>query len=384
LRSRRTHYFCKNYNKLLDIVKRECGFCTNYNNCGGQICMPRLDILTASQILAIAPGEPERLFSGDLESLRREFAVLAKCWHPGRNGSRDAAEVLERVVTLYDAARRKLAAGEWSEPGVLRLNTVTGRSLVLEVKRREKFELGEMVIAVDRVAFLVEREHAILFETGLRRIREIRYPDEKVRADLAVFMPHVQGVYETARRYGAIIAKAGDVVLLKDLVAHMGGQMPPKHTAWVVSSLLNLAAFFEIAGVTHNAISPETVFVSARHHAAYVLGGWWYAAPAGERIELLPEATYAVMPRSMAINKRADIRLDLESIRAVGRTILGDATGLGLVGRKDLPKPMANFLRLPSAKSAVEDYRAWRQALKDSFGPRRFTELPVSFSDVYP
>jgi hypothetical protein len=346
--------------------------------------MPRLDTLTASQILAIGPGEPERLFSGDPESLRREFVVLAKCWHPDHNGSSDAAEVLERVVTLYDAARRKLTAGEWSEPGVLRLDTVTGRSLVLKVKQREQFELGEMVIAVDRVAFLVDKEHAILFETGLRRIREIHYPDAKVRADLAAFMPHVQGVYETARRYVAIIAKTGDIVLLKDLVAHMGGRMPPKHTAWVVSSLLNLASFFEIAGLTHNAISPETVFVSAQHHAAYLLGGWWYAAPAGVRIELLPEATYAVMPRSMAISKRAHIRLDLESIRAVGRTILGDATGLGLVGRKDLPKPMANFLRLPSATSAIEDYRAWRQALKDSFGPRRFTELPVSFSDVYP
>jgi hypothetical protein len=148
--------------------------------------------------------------------------------------------------------------------------------------------------------------------------------------------------------------------------------------------MLNLACFFEIAGLTHNAISLETVFVSAQHHAAYLLGGWWYAAAAGSRIELLPEATYAVMPRSMAVSKRTDIRLDLESIRAVGRTVLGDSTGLGLVGRRDVPKPMANFLRLPGSDSAIEDYRGWGQVLKDSFGRRRFTELPVSFGDIYP
>jgi hypothetical protein len=152
----------------------------------------------------------------------------------------------------------------------------------------------------------------------------------------------------------------------------------------VVSSLLNLACFFEVISLTHNAISPETVFVTAKHHAAYLLGGWWYSAPAGSPIELVPEATCAVMPRSIATSKRADIRLDLESIRAVGRTILGDSTGLGLVGREDLPKPMANFLRLPSSGSAIEDYRAWGQALKDSFGSRRFVELPVSSRDVYP
>jgi hypothetical protein len=241
-----------------------------------------------------------------------------------------------------------------------------------------------MAIAVNRVAFLVEKEHAALFETGLHRIKDIRYPDAKVRCDLARFMPEVQGVYETAKHHVAIIGKSEEVVLLKDLVAHLGGQLQPKHAAWVISSLLNLTCFFEVTGLTHNAISPDTIFVTAKHHAAYLLGGWWYAAPTGSRIELLPEATHAVMPRSMATSKRADIRLDLESIRAVGRTILGDSTGLDLVSRKDLPRPMANFLRLPSSGSAIEDYRAWGQALKDSFGPRRFMELPISFRDVYP
>jgi hypothetical protein len=343
-----------------------------------------LETLTASQILAIAPSEPERLFSGDPAGLRHEFAILAKRWHPDRNGTSEAARVLERVVVLHAAAQRRLAAGEWSEPGVIRIDTIAGKSFVLKVKRRHEFELGEMAIAVNRVAFLVEKEHAILFDRGVRRIKEIRYPDGKIRGDLARFMPDVQGTYETAKHHVAIIAKAEDAVLLKDLVAHVGGQLPPKHTAWVVSSLLNLACCFEVTGLTHNAISPETVFVTAKQHAAYLLGGWRYAAPDRGRIELVPETTYALMPQSMATSKRADFRLDLESIRAVGRTILGDWTGLGLACRPDLPKPMANFLRLPSSGSAIEDYRAWRQALKDSFGPRRFLELPISSSDVYP
>jgi hypothetical protein len=346
--------------------------------------MPLLETLSASQILAIAPTEPERLFSGDPASLRHEFAVLAKCWHPDCNGASEAAKVMERVVILHNAARRKHAIGEWSAPGVIRIDTTTGNSFVLKVKRRHEFELGEMAVAINRVGFLVEKEHTTLFETGLRRIKEIRYLDDRIRGDLAKFMPDVRGVYETAKHRVAIIAKTEDVILLKDLVAHVGGQLPPKHTAWVVSSLLNLACFFEATGLTHNAISPETIFVTAKHHAVYVLGGWWYAAPTGSRIELLPEMTYVLMPRSMATSKRADIRLDLESIRAVGRTILGDSTGLGLVGREDLPKPMTNFLRLPSSGSAIEDYRAWGKALKDSFGPPRFVELPISSRDVYP
>src|SRR5262249_28686289 len=142
--------------------------------------MPLHETLAASQILAIAPTEPERLFSGDPASLRHEFAVLAKSWHPDRNGSSEAAKVLGRVVALHDAAKRKLAAGEWSVPDVIRIDATTGKSFVLKVKRRHEFELGEMAIAVNRIAFLVEKEHTVLFETGLRRIKEIRYPDARV------------------------------------------------------------------------------------------------------------------------------------------------------------------------------------------------------------
>src|SRR2546428_13912862 len=98
--------------------------------------MPLLETLTASQILAIAPTEPERLFSGDPALLRREFAVLAKCWHPDRNASSEAAGVMERVVALHDAAKRKLAVGGWSAPGVIRIDTTTGKSFVLRSKRR--------------------------------------------------------------------------------------------------------------------------------------------------------------------------------------------------------------------------------------------------------
>ena len=170
--------------------------------------MPPVETLTAAQILAIAPTEPERLFSADPDSLRHEFATLAKIWHPDRNGSSEARDVLRHVVALYDAAKRKFAVGEWYAPGVIRIDTTAGKSFVLKVKRRHEFELGEMAVAVNRVAFLVEKKHVILFERGLRRINEIRYPDARVRDDLARFMPHVEGVYETARHHVAIITRA--------------------------------------------------------------------------------------------------------------------------------------------------------------------------------
>jgi hypothetical protein len=289
--------------------------------------------------------------------------------------------VFEQILALHEAAERKLGAGAWSHPDTLRIDAVGGRSFLLRVKKRREFELGESAVAVGRVAYLIEKHHETLFTNGLRQIRDVRYPDPKIEADISRFIPKIEGTYETATHHIAMFGKTKDVVLLADLIAHLGGQLPPKHVAWLVSALLNLVCFFGVAGITHNAMSISTVFVSPKFHAAFPLGGWWYAAKSGSRLEMLPDETFALLPRSMAADKRADIRLDLESVRAIGRAALGDPTGLSLVGRPDLPKSMADYLRLPSSGSAVDDYRAWGQVLKDSFGPRRFVEL--SISDVY-
>ena len=343
------------------------------------------ETLTAAEIMAIPVGEPGRLFSGNIKTLASEFRALAKRWHPDHNaGTPEAAAVFERVVALWEAAERTVASGVWWRPDAVRLATTGGRTFELKYKRRRAFELGEMAIAMRHVALLVEARHAALFEAGLRRIREIRYPDATIKAELQKFLPAVEGVYETAGRRIALLAKPADVVLLADLIGHAGGALPPKHVAWVVSSLMNLACFFEASGLTHNALTTATVFVTPQFHAAYPLAGWWYALPAGSRLEALPAATFALLPPAMAAAKRADIRLDLECIRAVGRAALGDPTGFGLVGRRDLPRPMADFLRLPSSGSAIEDYRTWNEVLSDSFGPRRFLELPITSSDVYP
>jgi len=340
--------------------------------------------MTAAQILAIPIGEPERLFSGKAGTLRKEYATLAKIWHPDRNrGAEEARAVFEHIAILHDLASKKLDAGTWTKPGVLRIDTVEGKAFELKIVKRREFELGETAIAMGRVAYLVDKTHAALFENALRRIDGIRYPDAKIKDDISRFMPKVERLFETEKQRVVVMTKTEDVMPLEDLINHLGGSMPPKHAAWVISSLFNLVCFFSVTGLTHNAMSPSTVFVSPTYHAAFPLGGWWYAAKSGDPITLLPEETYSLLPGVMAKEKKADIRLDLESVRAIGRAALGDPTGLKLVGRADLPKPMADFLRLPSSGSAIEDYGTWEKVLKDSFGPRRFVELPITSSDLY-
>jgi hypothetical protein len=345
-----------------------------------------LATLSAAAILSIPPGHPERLFSGDAKSLRGEFASLARRWHPDRNaGSEEAAAVFARVVELHKDAAERLAGGRWIEPDALRIDTIDGRAFRFAFKRRHALEIGEMLISPHHVVFVVGKPYAALFRQGIRRIAGVTYADAKVKGQIARFIPHLERTLETADAHVAVARKTEDVVLLKDLLDYLGGGLPPKHAAWVVSALLNLVCFFEVTGLTHNALSANSVFVSAKFHAVFPLGGWWYAAPVGTRINVLPEETFALAPAALLAKKQADTRLDLESVRAIGRACLNDPSGLALAGRPDVPAPMSQFLRLPSSGSAVEDYRTWTtEVLPDSFGPRRFLELPITPSDVYP
>ncbi len=342
--------------------------------------------MTASQILAIPADRPERLFvRGGRDELAADFRKLAMRWHPDRNGgSAESTEVFARIVALHEAAGRRVASGAAAAPAAdaVRISTLDGRAFDLSYRVRRPFELGETTVSATKLGFFVKSEHGALFDAGVAALRDIRFPDARVRAQMERFFPAPRGVYETATHKVAVFDKTEDVVVLSDLIAHMGGALPPKHAAWVVSSLLNWCCFLEISGLTHNAISPGTVLVTPTHHAAFSLS-FWYAARKGESLNVLPPETFELVPADMARTKKASIRLDLESVRAVGRACLGDPSGASLGARADVPRSVSDFLRLPAADSAIADYRAWSEKALPGFGPRRFLKLEITSRDVY-
>ena len=332
--------------------------------------------LSSAEILGIPSNRPELLFKGDAKTIRDAFTSLVKRWHPDRSGG--SAEVFEKVIALHQSA---LAATESPATAVV-VKDSSGRSFSLAYKIKRPFELGEFTVSNTKLGFLVNRNHHALFENGIKTLTSIRYQDEKVRAQMERFFPKPRGIYTTAEADVAVFDKTEDVIVLSDLIAHMGGAIPPKHTAWVVSSLLNLACFLEVSGLTCNAITPENILVTPKHHAAYTTS-WWYAMRAGERLSILPPATFDLVPPEMARSKKASIKLDLESVRAIGRACLGDPSGASLAARADVPRSVSDFLRLPAADSAIADYRTWLERALPGFGPRRFLKLEITSNDVY-
>lgn len=342
--------------------------------------------LSAAALLAIPEDRPERLFKGGVDEVKQAYRLLAMKWHPDRNRDPGAAAVFQHIGRMVEQAQERIARGDWPCRGVLRLAALDRKAYEINYLRRHRFELGSMVVAGTVVAFEVDRAHADLVRNAERAIKNLGYADARMRAQIAPHLPAFPfaGAFQTADAYVLVLRKTPDLLLLRDVLDHFDGRLDPRHVAWIVSSLLNLCCYFQHAGITHNALSPDTCFISPLEHSVAVLGGWWYAAASGERMVAAPAQTLEWAPHDLLATRRADIRTDLELVRAIGRELLGDITGTRLERESAARHAMIDWLRLPASDHAIEEYRTWReQVLHDSFGARRFAELPLTQSDIY-
>lgn len=340
--------------------------------------------MNAAAILAIPETEPERLFRVPARLLPSAYRELVIRWHPDRNREPEAASVFSHIGALYQVAKKRASDGSWFPIGTYPFTGRDGKCFKIKYLARREFELGQMLIGRRLVTFIVDKAHEDMVIHGLRQIGTMRYPNEEFRKSLAPHMPCVVRSVETTKSWVICVRKEPDEVLLADLIQHLGGQIPPKHVAWIISSLLNLACFLEVSGMTLNAMTPETVFVSPQKHAVSLYGGWWYAQGAGKLIRHLPPKVFPLASRKLREHKVASAELDVECIRAIGRACLGDASGGSLRSRADVPAPFSQFLQLPSGRSALVEYEHWPKVLEASFGPRRFHKLEVTGEDVYP
>jgi hypothetical protein len=58
-----------------------------------------------------------------------------------------------------------------------------------------------------------------------------------------------------------------------------------------------------------------------------------------------------------------------------------------LIGRsitaEDAPNPMIDYFNEMSGDDALEEFAAWKEVLKESFGPRRFIKMDLQGGDLY-
>lgn len=124
------------------------------------------------------------------------------------------------------------------------------------------------------------------------------------------------------------------------------GDLQPEHAAWIVSRLENACCILAYSDLTHGAINPQTVYVNPRTHEAFLLGGWWHAAP----------------------TDAANRENDLTALRRTAEQTLGRYL-------PDAPEAFRAFLKSRPAKDAYTDFEQWDESIEKGFGGRRFVKF---------
>ena len=340
--------------------------------------------LSASEILSIK--EPGILFTGNADTIKAEYSELAKIWHPDHNrNSRESTAVMAHINLLYQKGIELLRSGSWVKPGFISFPSKDGRIYEIKFRICHDFELGTMYIGNKVVAYLISDAHRDLFENAQKIIKGFKYANDEMRTEVSRYLPKIIATFETKdNRLGMVIEKSPDLLLLRDVFDFYKGKIPGRHVAWIQSTLHNLACYLDFAGLSHNAISLDTYFISPQLHGGALLGGWWYAVPQDSKLIGVPATTYSIMPPKIKDKKYGSILIDLELIRSIGRELLGDRNGTKLLEMNAAPSQMVNWLRGAASTDALADYSKWKEVLEKSFGPRKFIEMDLTADLVYP
>jgi len=343
--------------------------------------------LTADDILAIPELVPERLFAApDLAAVKKVARSLLQKWHTDRNKDPLAGEVFKRVGALLSAAEKKIENGNWETPGLLRITSTAGANFELRYSSKMALDVGTMYVSRTAVGFDIPRDNLDLLAQAELQLGALSYANDAMRAEFSRYFPSIAKKIETPTGALLVVTKTPDVLLLQDVLSYYKGKMPARHAAWVISRLLNIACYLELQGkVAHNAIALDSVFISPKHHSACLLGGWWFAAGLGQPLKAASQRMVLCAPPEVLQKKVGDSRTDMEMIKALGRELLGDTSGVRLAKDSAVPPALVDWLQMSTHQSAVATYREWQErVLIDAFGERKFVEMNLTHETLYP
>lgn len=336
--------------------------------------------MEAKEILAITKcGD---LFPYGEEQVKVKYKELAKEWHPDINLDSEASAVFAKITELYQRALELLAQKQWEKTNFLFLLKEDGKKVALNYDTCFDFELGTCYVTKTKVVYVFDRGKEKYYQNAIRRVRGFLFADRKMEQVFRKSLPELYQNFKTKQgEYVIVFCKAEGVYPLKSVIAYFDGKMEDRHAAWVISRLYNLACYLKYSGLVHNGITIKNCFLSPEDHSILLLGGWWYATREGEEMLGTTKDIFSVMSVAAKSSKKSSSLTDLESIKLLGRQLLGEGNCRKLALEDSLPKPFVEFLICGSGADSYKEFAKWDRALLDAYGKRTF--IPMKLHHVY-
>ena len=318
----------------------------------------------------------ESLFGDKLEDNKKMFHAYCKKYHPDVNGSPEAATIYTHILEIYNKETKHTAAGinPSGKKDIIRcINEATGRG----------FELINPIVIVNQmnVIYHTDTKILLLFEENrkqfydnyikqnkeiIEKIKSLEKTNPKLKNQFEPLFPKVKVYFKTTGgKYAILLEKRPDVLNLGEIVrgyAKKGEKFPFRHSIWIMNRLYNLECFFDFISKTYNGFSIENIWVSTEMHAALIFDGLEYTVNTGDAMIGLPKSVFDVMPVDLKGTKAANQRIDLKSIRNIGRILYQESDNI------------SKFLDsgLDIKTSAIDDWTAFDNEMLIKTGKREF------------
>lgn len=339
-------------------------------------------ISDAKSILAME--KPGDLFSPNVAKMKSEYKNLAKMWHPDVHSDPAlASQVMSKINELYETGLQLLREGKWAKSNFVQFRSLDGKMRNVNFLAELPFELGKCYVCRSVVVYAVDVHYKQFFDNYIHSVENLKFADANMKAEFTRFLPRIRDRFQTSDQYVIAVEKPYDVLPLRHILDHFGGTLPDRHVAWILSSLYNIACFLNYNGVAHNGITLDNYFISPSQHNGMLLGGWWYSRSFGDRMIGVPTDVFGVLTFKTQADKLSTYTTDLNSIRQLGRQLLGDISGRSLKSKPDIPKPILDWMLGASTKNPLEEYSAWGKTLDVGYGKRKFVDMNVSADDLY-
>jgi hypothetical protein len=346
-----------------------------------------LSMSNSIDILSVPVNRPDKLFSFDSENRTDEVRKLLSIWHPDRSTDPNATDVFKHIQQLKKSADEQIQDNTWATNGaVLFTCSKTKKIFKFKYLYMKPFELGHMYVNNTKVLYVVKDTFTKLFDNGVKVLQSIKYPAAKYEKEFKKYLPSIAHISkDTNIGHVLIVDKTEDVVQLSNLLQYLpDNKLLPRHTAWIISSLLNTCCFLYYIGISHNAILTDTMFVSPQYHSVVMLGGWWYANPINNKLVGLPAPVINSLPSSVLSDKISKLFFDSMLIKSLAIECLGDTTRVGskLLKDKDIPGNIVQWLRASTFDNPVTNYKNWDKVLDAAYGKRTFIKLDVDIKHI--
>lgn len=328
---------------------------------------------------------PYQLYTGDKDIAKKEHIDLLKRFHPDlHKNSEEYKNVTSKINELYSEAIKLFDNGNWIEDGIIKITSSDGQKYSMKYSVDYSFELGKYYIGNKSILYLIEKEYLDFVDNALNKIKNLKYENDNMKNEFEKYFPKILKKFDTSdEKVGILIEKPEDAYSLKDILNYYNGKVPPRHVVWILSSIYNIACYLYYNNLSHNGITIDNYYISPSYHSGFLLGGWWYAVFLDEKLFGVSNEIYNIMSPDMKSSKKGTYLLDLESIRLIGRTLLGDKNGISLIKDLDIPRPLIDWVRGVPLNDSMKEYKLWDKVIKQSYGDRKFIKMDINKDKLY-